>query len=147
MKALCKIILIILFCFSRQNICNAQTSKLDSVKVEVEDFDTETVFDMSCENFDSSFRNTKKIMKFNNESDLLKFKGLLKYFKQQKSRSIDVRGSIIYYYTNKSIKYCFSEFGVFYNNGRYYYNKELLMYITDKFYGHHPKYLDTLRQP
>jgi hypothetical protein len=125
---------------------HAQIRKLDSVKVEFEGFDTETVFDVSCEAFNSTFKATKKIKSFHNNYDLSKFNSLIKEFKPQTKLSFDVRGAIIYYHEKKATKYCFDVFGRFYKDGRLFYNKKLLIYLTDKMYINHPKYLDTLRQ-
>jgi len=61
-------------------------------------------------------------------------------------RSFDTRGSITFIYGKASSKYCFNIFGYFYKDGKYYFNKQLLIFITDKISAHHPKYLDTLRQ-
>jgi len=118
------------------------------VQVTFEGFDTETFFDISCDAFNSTFKSTKKVKVFHNEQDLSKFKLLIAKFKPIKSQSIDVRGEIIYNYGKTAIKYCFTVFGYFYKDGKMYYNKDLLIYISDQFYRHHhPKYLDTLRQP
>ena len=146
MKIACPIILIVLLFFSWGITCHAQTHKLDFVKVEFEGFDTETVIDVSCETFDHTFKDTKKIKVFYNEQDLSKFKLLTKEFKQTKPQSLDVRGVIVYSYGKTTVKYCFTVFGYFYSNGKFYYNKNLLIYLSDKVYTRHPKYLDTLRQ-
>ena len=147
MKIYFVIILVTLLSFLRCVECHGQTHKLDSVKVTFEGFYTETFVDVSCEAFNSTFKDTKKVKVFYNEQDLSKFKLLTAKFKPAKSQSMDVRGEIIYNYGKIPIKYCFTVFGYFYKNGKTFYNKDLLIYISDRFYRHHPKYLDTLRQP
>jgi hypothetical protein len=129
------------------NTTFGQVNKLDSIRIAFEGFNTETITDVSCEEFDSSFKETKKTKAIYNERDLIKFGQLVKNFKPAKSRSFDVRGSIIYNYQKNAIKYCFDVFGYFYKDGKLYYNKNLLIAISNKVYNNHPKYLDTLRQP
>jgi len=123
-----------------------QAHKLDSVRVEFEGFGTETPFDISCDDFSRSFKKTKKIKAFYNKDDLSQFELLKKDLKPTTEQSMDIRGQIIYSYGQSSNKYCFTVFGCFYTDGKQYYNKQLLMFISDKMYGDHPKYLDTLRQ-
>jgi hypothetical protein len=139
-------ILIILLSFLGSSKCHAQSPQLNSVKIEFEGFDTETVIDVSCEAFDYTFKNTKKVKVFYDEQDLSKFKLFASGFKQTKPQALDVRGVITYNYDKTAIKYCFTVFGSFYSNGKFYYNKDLLIYLSDKVYTRHPKYLDTLRQ-
>ena len=127
--------------------CYAQAHHLDSVKVAIEGFNTESIEDVSCEDFNYYFKKTKKIKVFRDVNDLTKFKLLTKHLKQTAKHSLDVRGTITYYYINKPVKYCFTVWGYFYNAGKFYYNKTLLIYISDKIYNNHPRYLDTLRQP
>lgn len=139
--------LVVLLYFMWCAHCYGQAQKLYSVRVEFEGFDTETFVDVNCEQFDSSFKKTKKIKIFYNKPDLSKFELLLKDFKPATKQSLDVRGKIIYTYGKTPVKYCFTVFGCFYKEGKLYYNKKLLMLISDKIYGNHPEYLDTLRQP
>jgi len=127
--------------------CNAsfgQVHKPDSIKVEFEGFNTETVFDVTCEAFASTFTETKKVKVLCNQRDLSRFELLKKDFKQAKARSFDVRGTITYIYGKILNKYCFDLFGYFYKDGKLYSNKNLLIAISDKIYTNHPKYLDTL---
>jgi len=123
-----------------------QSHKLDSVRVEFEGFETETVFDISCEQFDFSFKKTKKVKVFYSKHDLSRFELLKKDFKPAKKQSLDIRGKVIYTYGKTPVKYCFTKFGFFCKDGKLYFNKKLLMLISDKIYGNHPEYLDTLRQ-
>jgi hypothetical protein len=140
-------ILIVLVSLLYNTVCRAQVHKLDSVKVEFEGFNTETIADVSCEVFDSAFKDTKKIKGFYDKVNLSQFKSLAEDFKQQKEkRALDVRGTIIYHYGITSVKYCFNVFGYFYKDGKLYYNKKLLIAISDKIYKNHPQYLDTLRR-
>jgi hypothetical protein len=124
----------------------AQSQQLRSVKIETEGFWTETIFDVSCESFDLSFKETKKCKFFNNPKDLLKFETMMKNFKPSTWKSFDVRGTVTYRYNRAVEKYCFDVFGHFYKDGKLYYNKNLLIAISDKVYNDHPKYLDTIRQ-
>ena len=127
-------------------LCFAQKSKLDYVKVESVGFYTETPYDVSCEVFSSIFKDSKKVKTFHDEQELSKFELLTKDFKSYtKNRSFDVRGTIVYSYGKTNTKYCFDTFGYFYKDGKLYFNKKLLIYISDKIYTNHPKYLDTLR--
>ncbi|MDP9076855.1 MAG: hypothetical protein M3O71_05490 [Bacteroidota bacterium] len=126
--------------------CSAQNNKLISVKVEFAGFNIETDVDVSCEAFDGTFKETKTKKNFNNSRDLLKFQSITKEFRQlTKKQSFNVRGIIIYSYGKTIDKYCFDTFGCFYKDGKLYYNKALLIYLTDKLFNKHPKYLDTLR--
>jgi hypothetical protein len=146
MKIASNAILVILLSFLLDVECYGQTQKLDSVKITFEGFYTESIEDISCEDFASAFKDTERVKIFSNEQDLSKFKLLVKKFKPTKHRPLDVRGEIIYWYGRSHVKYCFEVFGYFYKDDKMYYNKDLLIYIADQFYTHHPKYLDTLRQ-
>ncbi|QKJ32478.1 hypothetical protein HQ865_22840 [Mucilaginibacter mali] len=122
-----------------------QSDSLVSVKVVIAGFDTETFADVSCDMFDHTFKNEKKYNAFSKKSELQHFISLLKEFKSVKAlRSFDVRGSVSYNYSKVSNKYCFDTFGYFFKDGKYYFNRNLVIYIQDKVYGNHPKYLDTL---
>jgi hypothetical protein len=147
MKFANHVAVLMLLCFLSNIDCQAQTGHLDSVKVEFAGFNTESFTDVSCEAFDYTFKDTKKIKVFRDEQDLAEFKQLTKDFKQTSKQSLDVRGAITYYYSKKSDKYCFTVFGYFYSIGKFYYNKALLIYLSDRIYADHPKYLDTLKQP
>ena len=145
MKISISIILIALLSFLCSNAGHAQKDKLDHVRVEFEGFQTETVVDVSCDAFNSTFKDTKKVKVFNDEHDLSILRLLTKEFTPySKNRSLDVRGTIVYDYGETTIRYCFDTFGNFYKDGKLYYNKKLLIYISDKIYANHPKYLDTL---
>jgi len=144
-KAIRTFLLVLMF-FICKNIGYAQTANLDSVKVEFAGFGIETFFAVNCEDFDTEFKQEMAVKTFYIQDDLSKFFALIKQFKPQTKQSLDVRGSIIYYYKRKSIKYCFDVFGNFYKDGQLFYNNELLIYVTDKLDRRHPKYLDTLRQ-
>jgi hypothetical protein len=141
-----RIFLLALTLFIFKNIGYAQVPKLDSVKVEFQGFHTETFYDVSCEAFDETFDDTRRIQTFYKQDDLSKFSTFKQYFKLQKKHSIDVRGAIVFYYKKRSIKYCFDLVGRFYKDEKFYYNKKLLIYISDKLYTNHPKYLDKLRE-
>ena len=146
MKIAINTVLIMSLSFLYYTKCSAQNNKLDSVKIEFAGFNIETVFDVSCEAFDGTFKGTKTKRSFNNSRDLLKFQSLTKEFKRlTKKQSFDVRGAIVYSYGKTNEKYCFDTFGCFYKDGKLYYNKGLLIYLTDKLFTNHPEYLDTLQ--
>lgn len=149
MKNVIRILLIIQAVFLLQNRSYGQSVNLTSATIKCVDFDIETFADISCEAFDNSFNQGEKKIKFIfNKADLLQFQSLIKEFKAAKAlQSFDTRGSINFFYSKTGEKYCFNRFGYFYKDGKYYFNKQLLIFITDKiFANHHPKYLDTLRQ-
>ncbi len=125
-----------------------QSATLTSATIKWVDFDIETIADVSCDDFENSFKDTYKAKFIFNKADLLQFHSLANNFKPVKNmRSFDTRGSIGLIYGKTTEKYCFTKFGYFYKDGNYYFNKQLLILITDKiFANHHPKYLDTLRQ-
>lgn len=146
MKAIFRLILLMYLSFLLSTVSRAQINKLDSVRVEFEGFDTETFHDVSCEDFKSSFKGTKKTKRFHQEQEVSKINVLMKGMKPATKISFDVRGALTCYYEKKNTKYCFDVWGYFYKDGRLFYNKRLLIYLTDKLYTNHPKYLDTLRQ-
>jgi hypothetical protein len=123
----------------------SQNHKLDSVKVEFEGFNTETVIDVTCNAFNNTFLKTKKIKVVRQQRSLREFESLRQNFEHAKDRSFDVRGKITYCYGEKTVKYCFDKFGYFYMDGKLYHNKKLLITIADNLYANHPKYLDTLK--
>ncbi len=130
------------------NYSYGQSYNLNSVTIKWVDFSIETFADVSCEAFDNSFNEGEKKVKFIfNKTDLLRFQSLLKELKPVKNmRSFDTRGSVNFIYGKTSDKYCFNIFGYFYRNGKYYFNKQLMIFIADKIFTHHPEYLNTLRQ-
>jgi hypothetical protein len=130
------------------NCSYGQSKSLKSVTIKWVDFNIETFTGVTCDVFDHSFNDGKKKTKFIfNKTDLIQFQLLLEKFKVVKPlKSFDVRGSVDFLYSKVSDKYCFSKFGYFYKDGKYYFNKPLMIFIADKIYMHHPKYLDTLRQ-
>jgi hypothetical protein len=115
------------------NYSYGQSASLNSVTIKWVDFNIETIADVSCDAFDNSFNEGKKKVKFIfNKTDLLQFQALLNEFKPVKNmRSFDTRGSVNFIYGK---------------NGKYYFNKKLMIFISDKIFTRHPKYLDTLRQ-
>jgi hypothetical protein len=145
MKKACYKILFVQALLLNYSASFAQTHKLDSVKVEFEGFYTETVFDIACNAFDSMFLKTKKTKVIYEGRDLSSFESLKTNFKHTKERSLDVRGKIIYHYGKETAKYCFDVFGYFYKEGKLYYNRKLLIAVSNNLYSNHPQYLDTLR--
>jgi len=79
----------------------SQNHKLDSVKVEFEGFNTETVIDVTCNAFNNTFLKTKKIKVVRQQRSLREFESLRQNFEHAKDRSFDVRGKITHY-QNKS---------------------------------------------
>lgn len=149
MKKMIHILLIIQSILLMHHCSYGQSHNLNSVTIKWVDFNIETIASVSCDAFDYTFNDEEKKVKFIfSKADLLQFQSLLNGFKPVKPlQSFDVRGSINLIYGKASNKYCFNIFGYFYKDGKYYFNKELLIFITDKvFTGHRPKYLDTLRQ-
>jgi len=148
MKKVIHILLIIQGVLFMLNCGYAQSLSVRSVTIKWVDFDIETIADVSCAVFDNSFNNGEKKTKFIfNKADLFQFQSLLKEFKPVKRlQSFDVRGSVNFIYSKANDKYCFNKFGYFYKDGNYYFNKLLLIFITDKIFTHHHEYLDTLRQ-
>ena len=147
MKTAIVIVLIAHLSFISGTEHQVQNHKLNSVNIEFVGFDTETFVDVSCEGFHSSFDNVKNKQFFSGE-DLLQFKLMTKDFEPRtRLQSFDVRGEIIFRYGKIADKYCFDVWGNFYKDGKFYYNKTLLIYIADKMLTYrHPKYLDTLRR-
>jgi hypothetical protein len=124
---------------------SGQAHKLDSVKLESEGFNTESFTDVTCEAFDDSFKETKKIKVTHQKAQLSNLTLLVKGLKKVQGKSIDVRGKVTYYYGRSLNSYCFDVFGRFYKDGRFYYSKDLLIAISNILYSTHPNYLDTLR--
>lgn len=148
MKKAFYILLLIKSIMLLHNFSYAQSSALNSVKIKWVDFNMEAIADVNCEDFDRFFNDgEKKSKSIVNKADLLYFQSGLKEMKPVKPlRSFDVRGSVNFISGKRGVKYCFNIFGYFYKDGNYYFNKQLLIIITDKIFGHHPEYLDTLRQ-
>lgn len=147
MKKAIHILLIIQGVLLFHNNSYGQSGSLNSATIKWLDFDMKTLVDVSCDAFDHTFNDEKKLKFIFNKADLFKFQSLLKEFKESKPlRSFDVRGSINFIYGRVSDKYCFNKFGYFYKDGKYYFNKPLMIFIADKIFTQHPKYLDTLRQ-
>jgi hypothetical protein len=143
--AICTFLLVQLS-FLRWSEGYAQINKLDSVKVEFEGFNTKSIADVSCEAFNYTFRDTKKTKRLFQEEEVSKINLLMKEMKPATKISFDVRGALTCYYKKRPTKYCFDVWGYFYKDGQLFYNKKLIIYLADRMYTYHPKYLDTLRQ-
>jgi len=143
MKPFCKILMLQIFTMFL-NTCFSQQRRIDSIRIDIESLDTESFYDISCSDFDNSFRDTKKIKTFRDRQTLSDFNISLKGFTLSKFKSIDVRGKITIY-GDRLEKYCFGQFAQFYKDGKLYFNKKLLILILEKVYGVHEKYLDTLQ--
>ena len=147
MKKAIHILLIVQGVLLFYHISFGQSNNLKSVTIKGVDFSIKTITDISCEDFDHTFDNEQKIKFIFNKEDLSQFQAFINEFKEVKPlRSFDVRGSVNFIYGNARDKYCFNKFGYFYKEGKYYYNKSLLIFIADKIFKQHPQYLDTLQQ-
>lgn len=128
------ILVAIMYSISDSNL-HAQNRKLSLVKIEWEDLDTETVYDVSCDSFRSLFATTIKNKSFNDSLNLSNFNQLIKCFKMERGyKAIDVRGIITFYYKQTKVEYCFDKFGHFYKDGVLTINKKLMSFITKNQY-------------
>lgn len=114
----------------------SQTKKMISVKIEWEDFSTETVYDVDCSQFRSLFKETVQTKSLDNFDAVFEINSLLKYFTKEKLyKSIDVRGIITLNYENKQTDYCFDQFGHFYKDGVLLSNIPLMEFIKGFIYA------------
>ena len=121
----------------------AQTKNKLTVKVQVEDFYTETFAAVTCDEFDNMFKKTKKAVTFNEKKDLNELIVFMKNFNQiDDQKSIDVRGKITFYNHGKETTYYFDHFAIFYSNGKYFKNSPLLHFIGKKIFDDDLAYLD-----
>ena len=128
------ILFVLFFILFNTNLC-AQNQKLSLVKIEWEDFSTETVYDVNCDSFRSLFATTIENKSFNDSLRLSEFNQLLKCFKiEREYKTIDVRGVITFYYQKTKVEYCFDKFGHFYKDGVLTNNKKLMSFITKNLY-------------
>ncbi|MBB3058928.1 hypothetical protein [Mucilaginibacter gotjawali] len=108
----------------------SQTKKLISVKIEWEDFNTETIVDVGCDQFKDTFKSTKQTKSLDNFDAVFEINSLLKYFTKEKLyKNIDVRGVITLNYKEKQTEYCFDQFGHFYKDGVLLSNIPLMAFI------------------
>ncbi|SDP51192.1 hypothetical protein SAMN05428975_1542 [Mucilaginibacter sp. OK268] len=113
----------------------SQKVRLDSVMVQWEHFGTETVVAVSCDQFDTQFIKSKQSKRIYSPTILSRLKKISQssYFKKSKEwDSIDVRGKIVYFYSNSTVKYCFDASGHFGKNGVITDNKLLWNFITSR---------------
>lgn len=116
------------------NTVFAQKASLHSVKIEWESFSTESFRDVSCDDFEYSFLDTRKYCVISKKPELTRLSSLRisKFFKTEKEfKSIDVRGKIIFSYSNSTVKYCFDQFGHFCYRGALFNNKSLWAFIIN----------------
>ena len=147
MKTAIRILLVVQVVLLFHNSGYAQSGNLNSATMKWVEFNIETDVDVSCEGFEHTFNDEKKAKFIFNKADLFKFQSLFKEFKEVRPlRSFNVRGSVNFIYGKAGVKYCFNKFGYFFKDGKYYFNKPLMIFIADKIFTQHPKYLDTLRQ-
>lgn len=146
MKKLSLVLLLIITVVVSWTDGYAQSKSLSRVKIEISDFNIETVVDIDCEHFGHGFSGETQTKMVTDKEGLLQFQSLIKRsVPARDQKSIDVRGSITFNYGNADSKYCFDRFGRFYHDGKFYFNKDLLIYIVDKVYSEHDKYMDTLK--
>ena len=118
----------------------SQSKKLVSVKIEWEDFSTETVYDVGCSQFRDLFRETKQTKSLDNFDSVFEINSLLKYFTKEKLyKSIDVRGILTLNYEKIQTEYCFDQFGHFYKDGALLSNIPLMEFIKGIIYAKYAK--------
>ncbi|RBQ06724.1 hypothetical protein [Pedobacter miscanthi] len=108
----------------------AQKQKLKSVKIEWEDFGTESFVAVSCTQFNSQFKNSKQTRLVKAKAEMQAFDNSAKEFViNEGTNSIDVRGLVTFNYSKVRVKYCFDQFGLFYGKGNYFTDKKLMALI------------------
>ncbi|WP_316847181.1 hypothetical protein [Pedobacter psychrodurus] len=108
----------------------AQKQKLKSVKIEWENFGTETFVAVSCTQFNSMFKNSKQTRLVKAKTEMLAFVNAARGFvSSAETNSIDVRGVVTFHYRKVRVKYCFDQFGLFYGRGDYFTDKKLMALI------------------
>jgi hypothetical protein len=119
---------VLLLCFPPGSF--AQKQRLQSVKIEWEDFGTETFAAVSCTGFNSLFKNSKQARLIKRKSELMAFENSAKGFvRSTESSGINVRGQVTFIYGIVRIKYCFDQFGLFYGRGDYFKDEKLMALI------------------
>ena len=134
------LILFALMLFLLNSYTYAQNGKLSLVKLKWQNFSTETIYDVDCDSFTSTFKETIENKSFDDSLYLDKFNQLssIKCFKKERRfKTVDVRGIITFYYPQKKVEYCFDIFGHFYKDGIITYNKKLISFITKNLYSKH----------
>lgn len=139
-----KLFLFFLFCLFLSGFAVIAQSKSNvSVKAEVQDFATETSVAVACDQFDYTFKTSKKNIVFNNKATVDQLHKFIAKFKQVKNQqAIDVRGKVTFINNGKATTYCFDKFAVFYKDGRYFENIPLLHFIGKKIFNDDLQYLD-----
>jgi len=106
------------------------SQKLKSLKIEWEDFGTESFVAVSCTQFNSMFKNSKQTRLVKAKAELQAFDNSTKVFVgSDGTNSIDVRGLVIFDYGKVHMKCCFDQFGLFYDKGNYFTDKKLMALI------------------
>lgn len=133
MKTLSKFsLLIIVSVLLTAKLAYAQKGRLLNVKLEWQDFATESFSDVGCESFEQVFKKTIETRSINDASILTKFHKVSKCFtKETEYKSLDVRGIISLNFGNKKERYCFDKFGHFYKNGSIKNNHKLFTLIKE----------------
>ena len=114
---------------------NAQNVKLNSVKIDWEDFYTLTTVDVNCDDFYHMFKKTLGSKTFDKKVEMAALREMAKGFSVIRNiKFIDVRGVIIFNYGSIKVKYCFDQFGTFSKGGTFYNNKRLKSFVENKLY-------------
>jgi hypothetical protein len=126
----------ILFFLGAATKAVSQSKNLVSVKIEWEDFNTETFVGVDCDQFRTLFKKSIQTKSLGNIESTLETEDLLKYFTKEKLyKHIDVRGIITLNYKEKQIEYCFDQFGHFYKDGALLSNTPLMAFIKGILYA------------
>jgi hypothetical protein len=125
--------LIFLFVFSFQ-FGSLYGQGLKKVIIMYENFVTTTTERVSCNYFEPTFRESIKKIEIKNPTELLILSKYSKSFITVQPFVVNVRASIIFYYTNKTSEYCMDPFGGFVEKrtGRLLRNENLAKYIVKK---------------
>lgn len=127
------------------HVFTAFAQKEKEVIIEIEDLNTETFADVSCEQFDYVFTKTKEKVIFNQKADCDKLYSFMLGFKKlSDQKSFDVRGKITFLVSGKETTYCFDKFAVFFSNGKYFRNILLLRFIVKRIFDDDLQYLDKI---
>jgi hypothetical protein len=106
--------------------------KISKVTVVSVSLSTTSTFDVSCNLFDSEFDKMKKILSVQENDFTMLYKLLYKSTPKIRNH-MDVRGKLLIDFQNKKKKrFCFDEFGVFFDGKEYFENKLLFKFLLKK---------------
>lgn len=115
------------------NASYSQTRKLQRVKVEYQNFLTESIDNVDCNSFWIAFGNTIQSKIFDDRSHLRRLNFLRKKFRNTVKGDLDIRGVVTFDYGKNQIeKYCFDRYGYFERKGMTFYNKRLIKYLDEE---------------